>query len=103
MQERRKFPRVSHRFELDVQPAGGSGTGRDVSKGGVSFIRKEKVEEGSLLDLAIRVPGLTGAFKVKGKVIRCLPEGDHYSVAVNFVDVDSQTEKELTELLQSFF
>ena len=103
MQERRKFPRVSHRFNLEVQPIGGEATGRDVSKGGISFTHHENLPAGTSLDLEIRVPGLSGSYKIKGQVLRTVPEGSHFMVAVNFVDVDAQTETAITEMLQSFF
>ena len=103
MEERRKFPRVSHRFELEVHPVGGEATGRDVSKGGISFTHHENVPAGTTLDLEIRVPGLSGSYKVKGRVVRTRPEGSKYVVAVNFVDVDAATESAITDMLQSFF
>lgn len=103
MEERRKYPRVSHRFNLEVKPVVGTTTGRDVSKGGVSFTHAESVAPGTILDLDLRVPGLSGSYKLKGKVIRSIPEGDKYAVAVNFVDVDPATETAISEMLQSFF
>jgi hypothetical protein len=41
---------------------------------------------------------------VNGKVIRCDPSGSegNYNVAINFVDVDAETEKSVIDMINSF-
>lgn len=105
MDERRKFPRVSSNFSLDVKPSKpGEGVSQNVSQTGLLFEHGESVDIGVVLDLTLRVPGLSGSVAVKGKVIRCDPgeSGKMFNVAVNFVDMDKDTEESISDFLKSY-
>ena len=103
--DRRKFPRISTNFSLEVAPSPtGVGEGMNVSQGGVQFSHKGKVDVGQVLSLTLRVNGFSGTVNVNGKVLRCEPAGTdgYYSVSINFVGVDSDTEKSIIEMINSF-
>ena len=101
--ERRQFSRVSSNFALEVHPSDvGEATGQNVSKGGIMFVHKTPIDAGKVLELTLRVPSLSGSVKVKAKVVRCEKSGNSYNVAVNFVNVDEESEKSIVEMLESF-
>lgn len=102
--ERRRFPRISANFSLEVSPSdSGVGQGMDVSQGGVQFSHKGKLESGQIINLTLRVNGFSGIVSVTGRVIRCdHSSGDTFNVAANFVNIDKETETSIIEMLQSF-
>jgi hypothetical protein len=103
--DRRNFPRITTNFSLEVSPSEvGHGEGKDVSQGGLQFNHKGKVNPGQILNLTIRVNGFSGDVSIKGKVVRCDPSGSdgYYNVAVNFVDIDAETEKSVIDMINSF-
>ncbi len=105
MQDRRKYPRISSTFSLEVKPSpAGGGTSENVSKEGLLFTHNGEIPRGEILDLTLRVPWFTGSINVKGKVIRCDPTEPKgtYNVAINFVDADEDTQKSITGLINSF-
>ena len=100
MEERRKFHRVKSNFSLEVHPSeSGEGTSENVSTTGLLFNQKSPAAIGTVLYLTVRQPGLSGELSVKGKVVRCVPVGNSFQVAVQFIDVDKETERAITELL----
>jgi len=103
--DRRKYPRITSNFSLEVSPSEvGHGEGRDISQGGLQFSHKGKLNVGQILNITIRVNGFSGDVNVKGKVLRCEqggPEGN-YHVAINFVDIDPETEKSVIDMINSF-
>ena len=104
MDERRKYPRLSSNFSLKVQPSPhGQGSGENVSQHGMFFYHDGPIAIGSLLDLSVRLAGMSGSIEVKGKVVRCEAptSGQRHGIAVAFVDVDPETDKNLTEMLNS--
>ena len=103
--DRRKYPRITSNFSLEVSPSAvGHGEGKDISQGGLQFNHKGKVDAGQILHLTIRVNGFSGDVSVNGKVIRCDPSGSegYYNVAINFVDIDAETEKSVIDMINSF-
>ena len=105
MEDRRRFPRLSSNFAIEVIPSdSGQGTGQNVSQGGLMFTHPGAISPGTVLYLTLRVPGLSGSVDVKGKVVRCEAVGTRnmHNVAVNFVDMDEESERVITELLESF-
>jgi len=105
MEERRRFPRVSSNFALEVVPSdSGEGEGQNVSQGGLLFTHQGPMNIGSIIGLTLRVPSLSGTVEVKGKIVRCesTGSGNMHNVAVNFVDVDTETEQSIMDLLESF-
>ena len=104
MEERRKYPRLKSSFTLEVKPSKlKEGQTHDISQGGIMFGHKEPITVGTILDLTMRVPGLSGSVDVQGKVIRCETDaGGTFSVAVQFLDIDEATTKNILETIQSF-
>ena len=105
MDERRKYPRISSNFALDVKPsASGSATAQNLGKGGCLFEHDGPIDVGQVLDLTLSVPPLTGNVAVKGKVVRCEPasSGNQYNIAVQFMDLDEEAETDITRMLESF-
>ena len=105
MEERRKHPRISSNFSLDVKPSQkGEGVTQNVSQTGLLFEHGEAVSIGMILDLTLRVPGLSGTVAVQGKVIRCDPgkSGNLFNVAVDFINIDKDAEQSIAEFLKSY-
>lgn len=105
MSDKRRFPRINSKFALEVIPSEmGEGTSQNVSKGGLLFTHNGAINVGTILYLTLRVPGLSGSIDVKGKVLRCDPSGtgNLTNVAVNFVDLDPESEKSIMEMLETF-
>jgi len=103
--DRRKYPRITSNFSLEVSPSEvGHGEGKDISQGGLQFTHKGKLDAGQILNLTIRVNGFSGDVSLKGKVIRCDPSGSEgsYNVAINFIDIDLETEKSVIDMINSF-
>lgn len=103
-QERRKYPRISANFSLEVSPSEvGVGEGMNVSQGGVQFSHEGKLELGQVVSLTMRVNGFSGVVSVRGKVLRCdLSSGNTYNISVNFIGVDNETEKSILDMINSF-
>ncbi len=104
MDERRKFPRLKSSFTVEVRPSEErEGQTHNISAGGILFMHKKEVTPGAILDLTLRVPGLSGTVDIKGKVVRCdIAQAGSYNVGVQFVDVDEEAVKEILETIQSF-
>ena len=105
MSEKRKFPRVDSKFALEVIPSdAGAGKSTNVSEGGLLFVHDGPINVGTMLYITLRVPGLSGSISVKARVLRCDASGSGktHNVAVNFVDIDEDTEDSIKELLESF-
>ncbi len=102
MDERRRYPRLSANFSLEVKPSS-AGSGENISRGGLLFQHPTPIAPGAIVDLAVRVPSLTGTIDVKGKVVRCdRGSGSGYQVAVNFVDLDAESESTIREILETY-
>lgn len=104
-EERRKFPRVNSNFSLDVAPSKTRrGQAQNLSQGGLMFTHQGEVEIDSLIDVTLRVPGLTGSIVTRAKVIRCDPTGvgENFHIAVNFVNIDEETEQAIKDLLENY-
>lgn len=105
MDERRKFPRITSHFKLDVKPSStGAGTAQNASQEGLLFEHDGPVELGAVLDLGLRVAGLSGQVDVRGKVVRCEKSGggNQYLVAVQFLDVDDAAARSIKEMIEFF-
>ncbi len=103
--DRRRYPRINANFSMEVTPSpSGEGTGMNVSQGGLQFSHKGKLIPGSILNLTLRVNGYSGSVHAKGKVIRCEDTAteNYYHVSIAFVDMDSQTEAEIIDMIKSF-
>ena len=101
MDERRRFHRISSQFSLEVHPSeSGEGTSQNVSATGLLFSQKSPSPIGTTLYLTIRQPGLSGDVSVKGRVVRCEPIGSQFQIAVQFVDVDKETEDSILDLVK---
>lgn len=101
MEERRRFHRVTSSFSLEVHPSeSGEGTSQNVSLTGILFVQRTPSPVGTVLYITLRQPGLSGEISVKAKVVRCEPVGSQYQIAAQFVDVDSETEDSIAELLK---
>lgn len=104
-EERRQFPRVKSNFNLDVVPSKTRrGQAQNISQQGLLFEHQGSLEVDSMIDVSLRVPGLTGTITVKAKVIRSDPTGigEGYRVAVNFVNTDEETEQAIKDLLENY-
>ncbi|MBI3394446.1 MAG: PilZ domain-containing protein [Spirochaetia bacterium] len=100
--ERRRFPRLSSNFSLEVKPATPV-SGQNISKGGLMFTHPAALDPGSVVQLVLRVPSLSGSVDVKAKVIRCeRASGPGYNVAVNFVDLEPDQETQIEDFVNSF-
>ena len=80
------------------------GQAENLSQEGLLFTHQGSIAAGSMIDISLRVPGLTGTITVQAKVIRsdATGIGDGYRVAVNFVNTDEETEKAIKDLLETF-
>ncbi|MCB1171916.1 MAG: PilZ domain-containing protein [Leptospiraceae bacterium] len=104
MEEKRKYPRVKSNFSLEVKPSqSGAGFSHNVSEGGLLFEHQGPLPVDGIIDLTLRVPGLSGTTQVKAKVVRCEPsQGETCNVAVNFVDIDNESSSAIRDWLESF-
>lgn len=59
----------------------------DVSVGGVAFISKASATRGEAVTIMLSLPLSTGPWRLRGQVVRVVPEGDVSRIAVEFVDL----------------
>ena len=65
----------------------------NISRGGLAFLTKRELEPGAELDIVIprppNGPREQAPFFTTGKIIRILPEGDEFRIAVEFTGLSS--------------
>lgn len=67
----------------------------NISRGGLAFLTKRELEPGAELDIVIPRPPIgpreQAPFFTTGKIIRILPEGDEFHIAVEFIGPQFRT------------
>lgn len=102
--ERRLHPRYSLKGEIDLG-AGKDGAAvlRDLSRSGLSCTSPVAFDDMTVLEISIPLPFPEGprALTVGGAVVRCeaLPDGDGYTVAIFFTQIDETAGKVLDDFL----
>ncbi len=101
--ERRKYPRVSSKFAVEVMPSmSPSAESENLSQNGLLFRHNGALQAGTIVLLTLRMPGSTGSVTVNARVIRSTPIGKagSHRVAVNFMGTDAATEKRIRDFLE---
>ena len=99
----RKFQRVNYKFNLDVEPSSSQeSVGHNISPGGLLFPQAEPISLDTIVDMTLAIPGLTGSETIKGKVLRCDKDGERFKIAINFVDLDEESQNSIIDMLRSF-
>lgn len=106
--EKRKFKRVERRFVVTILPKGDSPPWEivdleNISEGGILFNHNEKIEEGTLLDLKIKIRQDKDAIQCAGRVIHAKKLGDLglYEYGIGFFDVKPEDLILLRQSLES--
>ena len=103
--ERRRFPRVHQTFSVDVAPSKiRRGQSQNLSQNGLLFTHSDPLDIDTLIEVTLRVPGLTGMIASKARVVRCQQTytGTDYNIAVQFVNIDEETEAAVKDLLENY-
>ncbi len=98
---RRAFPRVAARVAVICRTREAfEATLADLSQGGLKVRCPKPVAEKMVLELTLGMPGATGLLTLHGDVRHCQPEGQHFSVGVQFTPVSDEEKKAFTNLLE---
>lgn len=123
-EEKRNYPRLPAEIPVEVNELsyplptewGGSGTGKDISGGGIAFISNVRYTPETVLSMKVMIKGLQGYKKphsvlldvsdepfltVIGKVVWCRPAqtGSAYEMGVQFLDVYEDDHRALIKYL----
>jgi len=102
-QEKRKFPRVPLKVELQCQIRGINQSNRaitnDIGLGGLSFTNEGFIPTDTLLNLEIRLLSKTLSTTAKTVRVILLPFSDRYNFGVEFTDLDTKQRDYLEDYL----
>lgn len=106
-QDTRRFKRfrVSYlvRYQVNGKGEPRITNARDISAGGLRFWTKEALAPSSVLDISIYLPPLRRSVEAVSQVLRVRRSRDEfiYSVAVSFLDIKEEDQKELRNFAES--
>ncbi len=116
MEERRAFQRIKisvsvwhgraykNHAELRKEESGPEqfSVTKDISAGGLVFISNETMPVGSIVEIKIEIPGVSGFIECTGRVVRTEKKGQDgaYEVAVCFLDLKSADRKKLDDFVK---
>ncbi len=102
-QEKRKFPRLDLKTELQCQIRG---TGQnnhaitnDIGLGGLSFTNDSFIPTNTLVNLEIKLMSRTLSATAKTVRVNSLPFSDRYSLGVEFTEIDEKQKAYLADFL----
>ena len=108
-EERRRFIRlevpieVKYVVEEDSDPVRKRVATKDLSCDGLRFISERKLDEGSLLDLNLTIPGATNPVHIKGKAIwskkLSTEDAAPFEVGVEFVQIEEDNKNTFLKYL----
>ena len=106
-EERRLAPRVQEDCPVHYRnyPAGWFASwhlsrAADISGSGLAFFASEPIEEKTMIEIEISLPGTSLKPRPRALVIRCLPEDeDTYRVGAHFIDMSEQHHQVLAEYI----
>jgi len=109
MEERRRFIRlevpieVKYVVEEDSDPVRKRVATKDLSCDGLRFISERKLDEGSLLDLNLTIPGATNPVHIKGKTIwskkLSTEDAAPFEVGLEFVQIEEDNKNTFLKYL----
>lgn len=106
-EERRLAPRVQEDCPVHYRsyPAGWFASwhlsrAADISGSGLAFFTSEQIEEKTMIEIEISLPGASLKPRPRALVIRCLPEDeDTYRVGAHFIDMSEEHHQVLAEYI----
>lgn len=88
----RRYPRADVNFDIDYKPQKDqsevSGKAHDLSASGISFLTKEKLEPGTVLNLDLKLREINKDITAAGRVIRSWEYNNKIFTAVEFTQID---------------